>query len=155
MTRQLTKSWDFRQNYLCYFHLCYPSDVWGIQLHKEHFLENTYCQQQGCYFPVPDYRDEWRITSSFFISCRSQSTYFTVRGQSYFSRLILTPHPPLRPASLSSPRNKGGGTHSPGGEGEGGSIFWKTIEIGLPSYSKICTLWCRSLKEKSIIYMNF
>jgi hypothetical protein len=39
-----------------------------------------------------------------------QSTYFTVRGQSYFSRSkILTPHPPLRPASLSSPRNKGGG----------------------------------------------
>jgi hypothetical protein len=23
----------------------------------------------------------------------------------------------------------------------GGSIFWKTREIGLPSYSKICTLW--------------
>ncbi len=57
------------------------------------------------------------------------------------SSKILTPHPPLRPASLSSPRNKGGGTHSPGGEGDGGSIFWKTSEIGLPSYSKICTLW--------------
>ncbi len=25
--------------------------------------------------------------------------------------------------------------HSPGGEGDGGSIFWKTREIGLPSYS--------------------
>jgi hypothetical protein len=25
--------------------------------------------------------------------------------------------------------------------GMGGSIFWKTREIGLPSYSKICTLW--------------
>jgi hypothetical protein len=34
-----------------------------------------------------------------------------VRGKSYFSRLpkYLPPHPPLRPASLSSPRNKGGG----------------------------------------------
>jgi hypothetical protein len=53
---------------------------------------------------------------------------------------ILTPHPCLHLASLSSPRNKGGGTHSPGGEGDGGSIFWKTREIGLPSYSKICTL---------------
>jgi hypothetical protein len=50
----------------------------------------------------------------------------------------LTPHPPLRPASLSSPRNKG--THLPGGDGDGGSMFWKTREIGLPSYSKICTL---------------
>ncbi len=31
----------------------------------------------------------------------------------------------------------GGGerTHSPGGEGGGGSIFWKTRDIGLPSYS--------------------
>jgi hypothetical protein len=40
-----------------------------------------------------------------------QSTYFTVRGQSYFSRLpkYWPPHPPLRPASVSSPRNKGGG----------------------------------------------
>jgi hypothetical protein len=24
------------------------------------------------------------------------------------------------------------------GDGAGGSIFWKTREIGLPSYSKIC-----------------
>ncbi len=56
------------------------------------------------------------------------------------SSKILTPHPPLRPASVSSPRNKGG-THSPGGEGDERSIFWKTREIGLPFYSKICTLW--------------
>jgi hypothetical protein len=28
------------------------------------------------------------------------------------------------------------GTHSPGEEGDGGSKFWKTREIGLPSYSK-------------------
>ncbi len=34
-----------------------------------------------------------------------------------------------------------GRTDSPGGEGDGESIFWKTREIGLPSYSKICTLW--------------
>ncbi len=50
-------------------------------------------------------------------------------------------HPPLRPASVSSPPHpptpptKAGGTHSPGGEGGGGSIFWKTRDIGLPSYS--------------------
>ncbi len=56
---------------------------------------------------------------------QSQSTYFTVRGQSYFSRFPKYWPPP-------SP--------SPPGEGDGGSIFWKTREIGLPSYSKVCTL---------------
>ncbi len=52
------------------------------------------------------------------------------------SSKILTPHPPLPQASVSSPPTKAGGTHSPGGEGDRGSIFWKTREIGLPSYSK-------------------
>ncbi len=54
------------------------------------------------------------------------------------------PNSPFRPASLSSPRNKGGGggVHTHRAERwMGGSIFWKTREIGLPSYSKICTLW--------------
>jgi hypothetical protein len=47
----------------------------------------------------------------------------------------IDPPPSLCPASVSSPRNKGEGTHSPGGEGDGGSIFWKMRDIGLPSYS--------------------
>ncbi len=64
------------------------------------------------------------------------------------SSKILTPHPPLRPASLSSPATKAGGTYSPGGEGDGGSIFWKTREIGLPSYSKICTLWVSTTTQE-------
>ncbi len=82
------------------------------------------------------------------------------------SSKILTPHPPLRPASLSSPRNKGGGyTQSPGGERDRGSIFWKTREIGLPSYSKICTLcsttfnrgrnWVSHLAFRSGFYRYF
>jgi hypothetical protein len=33
------------------------------------------------------------------------------------------------------PQQRRGGTHSPGGEGGGGSIFWKSRDIGLPSYS--------------------
>ncbi len=33
----------------------------------------------------------------------------------------------------------GGRTDSPGGEGDGGSIFWKTREIGLPSYNDLST----------------
>jgi hypothetical protein len=51
------------------------------------------------------------------------------------------------------PATKAGGTHSPGGEGDGGSIFWKTREIGigLPSYSKICTLWPAVMKPQNVI----
>ena len=75
---------------------------------------------------------------------QGQSTYFTVRGQSYFYRLpkYWTPIP-LSARRVCTPRLccGGGGTDSTGGEGDGGSIFWKMIEIGLPSYSKICTLW--------------
>jgi hypothetical protein len=41
---------------------------------------------------------------------------------------ILTPHPPLHPASVTSRLCCGGRTHSPGGEKDGGSIFWKTRE---------------------------
>jgi hypothetical protein len=55
------------------------------------------------------------------------------------SSKILTPQPPLHPASVSSsPHQKrgggGGGTHSPD---DGGSIFWKAPDIGLASYSII------------------
>ncbi len=59
------------------------------------------------------------------------------------SSKILTPPPiPLSARrACPPPATKAGGTHSRGGEGDGGSIFWKTREIGLPSYSKICTLW--------------
>ncbi len=59
------------------------------------------------------------------------------------SSKILTPHPPLRPAIVYPRLCCGRRTDSPGGEGGGGSIFWKTREIGLPSYSKKCTLWGR------------
>jgi hypothetical protein len=51
------------------------------------------------------------------------------------------PPPPLHAASVSSPRTKGGewggGYTLAGGEGVGGSIFWKTSDIGLASYSII------------------
>ncbi len=67
------------------------------------------------------------------------------------SSKILTPHPPLRPANLSSPRNKGGGTHSSGGEGGGGSIFWKTRVLGLPSYSNnLSTIYVRRMEKYQI-----
>ncbi len=60
------------------------------------------------------------------------------------SSKILTPHPPLRPVSVYPPAFVAGGGQTGRAErrgGMGGSIFWKTREIGLPSYSKICTLW--------------
>ncbi len=53
------------------------------------------------------------------------------------SSKILTPHPPLHPASVYSPPLLRGEDRL------AGSIVWKTREIGLPSYSKICTLWDR------------
>jgi hypothetical protein len=61
----------------------------------------------------------------------------TVRGQSYVSSLpkYLPLHPPLRPRVCPPPTTKAGGTHSPGGEGGWGSIFWKTRDIELASYS--------------------
>ncbi len=68
-----------------------------------------------------------------------QSTYIC-RVQScvcVFQNIDPPPPPPLRPASVSSPRTKGGGTHSPGGEGGGGSIFCKKPDIGLASYTII------------------
>ncbi len=45
--------------------------------------------------------------------------------------------PPFHPANLSSPRTKGGGVHTRWAVREWGSIFWKTPDIGLASYSII------------------
>ncbi len=64
----------------------------------------------------------------------------TVRGKSYVSRLPkYWPPTPLSARWVCTPRlcwgGGGGRTHSPGGEGGGESIFWKTIDIGLPYYS--------------------
>jgi hypothetical protein len=66
-----------------------------------------------------------------------------VRGQSYFSRLPkYCPPGPLSARRVCPPSaTEAGGTHSPGGEGDGGSIFWKTREIGLPSYNDLSTVY--------------
>jgi hypothetical protein len=72
-----------------------------------------------------------------FVVTTEYIQYFTVRGQSYLSRLpkYWPPIPLYARRVCPPPATKAGGTHSPGGEGEGGSIFWKTREIGWPSYS--------------------
>jgi hypothetical protein len=80
-----------------------------------------------------------------------QSTYFTVRGQSYILlqegnpiSLVyqnIDPPPPSPPGeSVLTPQQRRGVHTRRAERGMGGSIFWKTREIGLPSYSKICTL---------------
>ncbi len=51
-----------------------------------------------------------------------------------------SPSPPGE--SVLPPQQRLAGVHTRRAErGMGGSIFWKTRKIGLPSYSKICTLW--------------
>ena len=48
----------------------------------------------------------------------------------------------------------GGRTHSPGGEGDGGSIFWKTREIGLPSYNDLSTRESLSEDNQNILMQH-
>jgi hypothetical protein len=49
----------------------------------------------------------------------------------------IDPPPISPPGECVLPPTKAGGIHSPGGEGAGGgeSIFWKTQDVGLTSYS--------------------
>ncbi len=63
-------------------------------------------------------------------------TYIEYRAVSSVFRTI-DPPPPLHPASVSSHRTKGGGYALAGRWGGGGSIFRKTPDIGLASYSII------------------
>ncbi len=69
-------------------------------------------------------------------TCNPQRDYYCKRAiLCLSSSKILTPPPPSPPGECVLTPTKAGGTHSPGGEGGGGSIFWKTRDIGLPSYS--------------------
>jgi hypothetical protein len=84
-----------------------------------------------------------RLTIVFFLGPTDhhmRREIIPVRGQSYVFRLPKCwpppPHPPLRPGSVYPPLCCGGRTDSLGGEGDGGgSTFWKTRDIGLPSDS--------------------
>ncbi len=73
---------------------------------------------------------------AYAISTKYLHIYST--EQCLASTELLTPHPPLHPVSVSSPRTKGGGVHTRRAvRGCGGSIFRKTPDIGLTSYSII------------------
>jgi hypothetical protein len=63
-------------------------------------------------------------------------TYIKYRAVSGVFRTIDPPLP-LHPASVSSPRTKGRGVHTRRAVRGGGSIFRKTPDIGLVSYSII------------------
>ncbi len=67
----------------------------------------------------------------------SKSTYICrVHNSAWRLPKYGPPHPRLHPASVSSPRTKGvGGYTLTGRWGGGGSIFWKTPDIGLASCS--------------------
>jgi hypothetical protein len=59
----------------------------------------------------------------------------------------IDPHPPLRPASVSSPQQRQGVHTRRAERGVGGSIFWKTRDIGLASYSNnLSTGWALKIK---------
>ncbi len=80
----------------------------------------------------------------------------TVRGQSYASRLPKywppTPLSARRVCTVYPTPLFGGRRHSPGGEGGGGSILWKTRGIGLPSYSNnISTHWCHASGRQPVL----
>jgi hypothetical protein len=78
----------------------------------------------------------------------SQSKYFSIRGQSYFSRLPkYWPPIPLFARRVCPPPATLAGRR-------GGWGVKKTREIGLPSYSKICTLWVY-FKEKNSFSLSF
>ncbi len=93
----------------------------------------------------------------------------TVRGLSYVSRLPKY-WPPSAPGEcvLPPPQQRRGVHTRPGGEGdEGVSLFWKTRDIGLPSYSNnlyahttpfpcllyvyITSLCCTDIRSKALV----
>ncbi len=77
----------------------------------------------------------------YSVNVRAKRDHYCKRAILYlWSSKILTPHPPLPlPAPASVYRLCCGGEDTlagrRGGWGGGVSIFWKTKEIGLPSYS--------------------
>ncbi len=120
------------EDIFCLTHKCCGTTLEGVI--------NRGCSDQKC--SSVSARKSWM--KQYDTSVKPQSTYFTVRGQSYFSRLpkYWPPPSPSSPGESVLPPQQRRGVHTRRGErGDGGSIFWKTREIGLPSYSKICTLW--------------
>ncbi len=62
----------------------------------------------------------------------------------------IDPPPPSPLGECVLPTNNGRGSHSPGGEVGGGSIFWKTRDIGLPSYSNNLSTTVNNYKDTKL-----
>ncbi len=85
---------------------------------------------------ICNFRLHWRKIAGANDTGDKVLTYIEYRAVSCVFRTINSP-PPLHPSSVSSPRTKGGGFTLAGRWGGGGSIFRKTPDIGLASYSII------------------
>jgi hypothetical protein len=86
-----------------------------------------------CYCFLRFFNPLYPLTTEYIFYCKRAILFLS-------SSKILTPHPPLRPASVYPLPLLRGEDRLAGRRGGWGSIFWKTREIGLPSYCKICTL---------------
>ncbi len=112
--------------------------MFSFALLYNNLLYNKFVEEMSCPAgPPPDYetvvkqREEeenglptysvvslYPLTTEYIFYCNRAILFLS-------SSKILTPHPPLRPASLSSPRNIGGRyTLAWRRGGGGGSIFW-------------------------------
>ncbi len=137
--------------------LFYPSEsayAWTFYL----YLRCTKCKRFVRQLPMKQISkmEVKPFTSSFKYlsrSLRPQSTYIC-RVQSCVSRLPKywppTPLSTQRVCPLPAP--KAGGTHSPGVEGGGGSVFWETRDIGLASYSNNLSTHETVFKEKQGVW---
>ncbi len=67
-------------------------------------------------------------------------TYVEYRAVSDVFQNIYPPTPLSSQRVCPPPAPNAEGTHSPGGEGDGGSIYWKTAALGLASYNNLSAL---------------
>jgi hypothetical protein len=103
--------------------------------------------EDGHFYFIKATHEYFHHITEYIFYCKRAILFFS-------SSKIVTPPSPSPPGEcVLFPRPRlccEGRTDSPGGEGDGVSIFWKTREIGLPSYSKICTL-CTTYNVKLML----
>ncbi len=132
--------------------LVYPDNgiIHRSPLNTEH--RRTVSEKSSLYFPVgllctqrtlaPLLRMQTNTPNTLSMSLlhliQSQNTYIYRTERSVWRLPNYWPPTPSPPSEcVLPPHQRRGDTHSPGGEGVGGSIFRKTSDIGLASYSII------------------